>query len=125
MTSQNGIIGEQEMPSMEVQGAVPQATEDDTQLKELMKTAKFARSGEYKQLKEHFNTRIDFYTKYLPDGRPVAANGSSPQSGMEGLDLEEMGRMWVAANVIIGELKAIMNVYEQAADFAKDATTKR
>lgn len=124
MTSQNGIIGDQELP-IENPTELPQAAVDDSQLKELIKTAKFAKSAEYKQLKQHYLDRIDFYKKYLPDGRAVAATGTSTSSSVDGLTLEELGRMWVAANVIIGEFNAIMNVYEQAAQYVKDATPQR
>lgn len=115
MGPQNGIVG-QENPTQ-----LPQAAQDDSQLKAMAKTAKFMRTQEYKELKEHFDKRIEFYQKYLPDGRAVGANGSMMQSGVEGLSMAEMGAMWVAANVIIGELKAVMGAYEAAAEFVKEA----
>lgn len=105
MGPQNAIMGE-ESPT-----ELPKTQVDDSQLKELMKTAKFARSGEFKQLKQHFEQRKDFYTKYLPDGRAVAAQTAD----------ENLASMWVAANVIIGEFNAILNVYESAEQYVKDA----
>lgn len=117
MGPQNGIVGD-ENPTQ-----LPQAAQDDSQLKAMAKTAKFMRTQEYKELKEHFDKRIEFYQKYLPDGRAVGANGTMMQPGVsiDGLSMAEMGAMWVAANVIIGELKAVMGAYEAAAEFVKEA----
>lgn len=115
MGPQNGIVGNDNPTEL------PETKLDDSQLKIMAKTAKFARSSEFKELQQHFNQRIEFYQKYLPDGRAVGAGGSMMQQGIDGLTLAEMGAMWVASNVIIGELKAIMSAYEQAIEFVKEA----
>lgn len=124
MTSTNGIIGDQDS-MLESPTQLPQPQIDDSQLKELQRTAKFARSNEYKELKAHYQARIDFYQKYLPDGRPVATAGAQAGNGIENMSLEELGKMWLAANVIISEFNSIMNIYEQAAQYVKDAATQR
>lgn len=54
-------------------------------------------------------SRIDFYQKALPDGRPVTA-----------VDTVERGQMWVIANAVIGELKMIIDEYEDAAEVTKN-----
>lgn len=110
MGPQNGIVGNDANPT-----ELPQTEVDDSQLKEMQKTAKFARSNEFKELKKHLLARIDFYQKYLPDGRAVGAQTAD----------ENLSAMWVVANVVAGEFNSIINVYEQAIEYVKDAATKR
>lgn len=106
----NGIVGEEnptQLPEMEV---------DESQLKEMQRTAKFARTAEFKELKKHLEARIEFYQKYLPDGRAVGAQNAD----------ENLAAMWVVANIVAGEFNSIINVYEQAVEYVKDyAATKR
>lgn len=65
--------------------------------------ARFSRTKEYQALKEHLEKRVEFYQAYLPDGRAVA---EVPKVELEG--------MWIAANAIIGEFKAVLSAYEMA-----------
>lgn len=111
MSSQNGIIGDVDPFGVEM----PQTQVDDSDLAEMQKTAKFSKTAEYKELKKYLEGRMDFYTVYLPNGNPVAGH---PDPG-------NMGAMWIAANVIVGELKAIIGVYENAAQVVKDAASRR
>lgn len=111
MGPQNGIMGEDsptELPDRQI---------DESQLAAMAKTARFSKTAEYKELKEHLEGRIDFYQKYLPDGRAIGAQD----------DMDKMAKMWVVANVLIGEFKAVIDAYEGAAQYVKDATsnTKR
>ena len=107
MPAANGIIGGGGVAPQQV----PQATADDSQLKELKSAAKFAKTTEYKEFKEHLQKRMDFYRTYLPDGRAIGAQPSN----------QELANMWVVANCIIGEFNAILNVYDNAADMVKEA----
>lgn len=107
MPASNGIIGTDVAPGINI----PQATADDSQLKELKSAAKFAKSTEYKELKDHLEKRMDFYRKYLPDGRAVGAEMST----------QDLANMWIVANCIIGELNAILGVYDGAEDMLKEA----
>lgn len=106
---QNGLIGDEDFGM-----SMPQSDISPDALKEVEHAVKFSKSREYKQLKGHMENRIAYYQSYLPDGRPVAT-----------VPTKELESMWVAANVIIGELKQIIAVYEQANDALKEATGVR
>lgn len=94
---QNGIADESPY-------RLPEASDVDQKLlAEEKKRAKFAKSAEFKLLKDHLENRIGFYQGFLPNGLPVGAEIPSPEQ-------------WVAANTIIGELKAIIASFEQAVE---------
>lgn len=76
--------------------------------------ASFTKTKDYKNLKEHMDSRIAYYQTYLPDGRPVQ---NAP-------DFDRIGPMWIAANVVIGEFKAVLGAYEQAAAIIAEENRK-
>lgn len=84
---------------------IPQTQVDEEQLNLEVNLAKFSKTKEYQKLKEHFENRIAFYQTYLPGGDAVIANK---------LSVEETGRMWAVANIVIGEMKAVLAIYEGA-----------
>jgi shikimate kinase len=93
----NGIIGDNygiDLPEIEVNKEV---------LDDEKRMARFSKSKEFKKLKEIMQSRIDFYQKALPDGRPLT-----------GVDSLERGKQWEVANIVIGELKMIIDSYENA-----------
>lgn len=101
---QNGIIGDitgVELPQMEV---------DEKELTEEKKMARYSKSAEFKRIEQHFKERIEFYQRYLPDGRPVSS-----------VPAKELESMWIAANTIIGELQTVLDSYEIAKE-AVDAS---
>lgn len=100
---QYGIIGD----TMGVD--LPQMEMEETSLAEEKKMAKYSRSTEFKRIQDHFNDRIAFYQTHLPDGRNVGS-GKIPTP-------EE----WLAANVIIGEFKLVINMFEIANEAVKDS----
>lgn len=71
--------------------------------------ARFSKTKEYKALKEYMENRIDFFQKYLPDGRPLTSDNVTDKD-------------WIVANLVIGEFKNVLNAYEQAAEAVKNAT---
>lgn len=94
MPEQHGIIGDQDFGT-----ELPQMQVDADQLTEEKSMAKYAKSGEFQRIREHFNERVVFYQSFLPDGRPVAE-----------ATLED----WKVANRIIAELNFIMAQYDNA-----------
>lgn len=97
MQPSNAIIGD-------AQGIdLPQATPDPNALAEEKNMAKYAKSKEFARIKAFCEDRIAFYQASLPDGRPL---------NMSGLSMDELGRQWIAANVIVTEFTALMNIYE-------------
>lgn len=112
MGSQNVIMGDDTSFGTDM----PQTRTPEAAFAELLKSAKFSKTAEFKELKKYLEQKIEFYKAYLPDGRPV---GTIP------LPFDEMAKMWIAANVIIGEFQAIIGVYEGAAQQVKDATAKQ
>lgn len=110
MGSVNGIIGEENITI----SPVPQAQDDDGQLKELQAAARFAKSKQYKDLKERRENRIKFYQQYLPDGTAIGAQKATI----------EVAQMWVAANVIIAELRLELDYYDGAEDMLKEYTNR-
>lgn len=106
----NGIVGDGNF------GIDLPEVEKTDELAELRRVAKFAKSKEWKELKKHLESRIEFYQQYLPDGRnPLAL---SPESKIA------LGNDWLIANGIIGEFKTLINLHEQAVEMLKDAATE-
>lgn len=89
---------------------LPQTEVDHTELTQEMRAAKYSKSAEFQKLREHLESRIDFYQKFLPDGRPITD-----------VTTEERAHMWVAANAIIAEITAVMNYYDSAREVVEDA----
>ena len=92
---------------------LPETKLDDTSAKQARRVARFAKSAEFKELKAHLESRIAFYQTYLPDGRP-AVSVTNPS---------EQAAMWIVANAIVGEFRAVLSAYEQAAEAASAAPT--
>ena len=103
MAEGQGVIGDAYPTEL------PQAKVDPKAVMEEERMARYAKDPEFKRIKEHFEERIKFYQQYLPDGRQLA---SVPE--------EERGYMWLAANVIIGELRAVIETYETVAESVEE-----
>jgi DNA replication initiation complex subunit (GINS family) len=84
---------------------LPQTEVSKEQLEAEQSAARFAKSTEYQQLKEHFENRISFYQTFLPGGEPVGTTKMTP---------EERSLQWQLANVIIGEFEQVLGIYELA-----------
>lgn len=80
---------------------LPTTQVEEQQLNSEKNLAKFSRTAEFKKLKEALEAKIEYYQKYLPDGRPIATT-------------EVSGEDWRIANIVIGEFQNIINVYETA-----------
>lgn len=107
---QHGIVGDDANYGLDI----PETQVDDYDYQQLQKSARFSRTAEFKELKKHLESRIEFYQVYLPNGEPVI-----------GKTTKQLDGMWIVANCIIGECKSIISAYEQAADAAKEAAAKR
>jgi hypothetical protein len=102
MEPQNNLIGDitgVELPHMNLEKEV---------LVEEKKMAKYSKTKEFKRIKEHCEDRIKFYQHYLPNGTEVA------------LDVRPTAEDWAVANRVIGELKALMNMYQIASEAVKE-----
>ena len=88
---------------------LPQMQVEDTTLREEKKMAKYSRSAEFKRIQEWCEGRILFYQTYLPNGSEI------------GLDVVPSIEDWRVANRVIGELRALTNMYEIATDAVKEA----
>lgn len=95
----NGIIGDNFGVDL------PQAQIPKEDLIEEKKMARYSKTAEFKRIQDHFKERIDFYQKYLPDGRPIAT-----------VPKEDLESMWIAANVVIAEFNQVINMYEIASE---------
>ena len=95
--AQNGIVGD----NMGMDLPQTQVPKKDLSVEKNM--AKFSKTKEYEALKEHLESRIGFYQGFLPDGRPI--NSQVPTA-----------EQWAIANAIIGEFRAVIDVYESAAE---------
>jgi len=95
----NGIIGDvnpTELPQLAVD------THNEA-IAELNKKAKYSRSKEFQELKGKMEERIKFYQSYLPGGTPIVS-----------ITEEERGKYWAIADCVIGELQAVIDMYETA-----------
>lgn len=102
---QNGLMGEAfgiDLPQTGVE-------EQDLTLERSM--AKYSKTEDFKRIKEHLESRIAFYQGHLPDGTSVMV--SMPSIAQ-----------WQAANVIIGELKAILASYELATEVVEKSVQR-
>lgn len=90
---------------------LPDTEIPEQDLIEERKAAKFSRTKEYQELKQHLEQRIMFYQTFLPDGSPIASNA----------DMAELGMKWAVANAIIAEFTAVLTAYENARDVVKNA----
>lgn len=97
-----GIIGDENFGMN-----IPESQVDTQGLAEERKAAKFSRTAEFRKLKEHLESRIAFYQRFLPDGRPVVGEISTND--------------WIIANTLIREFKAILDDYQTAAEAVKEA----
>lgn len=99
----NGIIGD--MTGVDL----PQAPTNEDYINELKKKARYSKSKEFKELREAMEQRIDFYTQFLPDGRPVGSVAPA-----------EAQKYWTVANLVIAELKAVISAYDGSVELLKD-----
>lgn len=106
---QNGIMGQDDVLNPDTAPTESQDAVVEEGLQELRAAAAFAKSPEFQTLKEHLLSRIAFYQTYLPDGTNVLTKNPN-----------ELGHMWMAANVIVGECRSIISSYEQAAAQLQD-----
>lgn len=83
---------------------------DEQQLEREKGMARFSKTKEFKILADYIDSRIEFFKKYLPDGRPLTVENVSKED-------------WVVANVVIGEFSSILDAYEKANEAVKNATT--
>jgi hypothetical protein len=104
MPSQNGIMGD-----LGNSFDLPENQVSEADLQEIRHLAKFSKSKEFQKLSAHLNERVTYYQQYLPDGRAV-----------KDVPKKDLDSMWIAANVIIGELKTVLTVYEQASEAVKE-----
>jgi len=109
MDSNFGIIGDQQITDLP---QVDNSQQDLAQV-EVRGKAKYSRSKEFQELKAHMETRIEFYQKFLPDGRPVAT-----------IDQEEAAKHWPHANIIIAELQQVIDMYQSAEGQLQDIGKK-
>jgi len=98
---QNGILDERPFTLPEASGVDKQA------LAEEKRRAKFAKSAEFKELKQYLESRIDFYKKFFPNGVSVSDRVPTPAE-------------WHAATIVTAELELIILSFEQAAEAVKD-----
>lgn len=107
---QNAIIGEDANYGLDL----PEAQTDDQAFAEIQKTAKFSKTAEFKALKDHLESRIEFYKTYLPGGQPLDA-----------IEPGKLGEFWAVADRIINEFRAVINAYEEAARTVRDENSRR
>lgn len=106
--AQNAIIGSDSFGT-----DLPQTQLEEENLVIEKNMAKFSKSKEFEKLKEHLEQRITYYQNFLPGGVPP-----------ENVPDEERGKYWAVSNMVIGELRAIIDAYEQAAQVVQNATPR-
>lgn len=109
MGPQNGIVGGNFGMDL------PETTQPEQDLTEEKNMARFSQSAEFKRLETYAHGRMEFYQKYLPNGKSVIDDG---------LSMAERGEMWVAANVVIGEFNALLGAYTNAKEVVQNARRK-
>jgi len=103
---QNVVMGDEiTLPSTEL---------PEEQLNEEKLLAKFSKTKEFKRLKDYLEGRIIFFQNHFPDGTPLAKE----------TDHQKVADYWRVANVVIGEFKALLEVYENANEVVKSAAER-
>lgn len=102
MASQHGIVGDDNFGT-----DLPQTTVNEDVLEpSVQRAADFARSGEYKRLKEAMESRIEYWQAYTP--------GADNPVMYRDLNNDERGWRSLVADVLISEFRSIFAAYEQA-----------
>lgn len=109
MSPDNGLIGDIQSTELP-QAPVAQQEEAITELK---KKAKYSRSKEFAELKEHMEARIKFYQNFLPNGIPIAT-----------LPQKDASQHWPLANIVIAELQQVIDMYQNADEELKAIAEK-
>lgn len=99
---QNGIEGD-------LGTALPQTQLPADQILEEKKMARFSKTKEYQRLKDHINSRIEYYQTFLP--------------GNQGKNVPSPGD-WAVANAIVLEFRLILNIYEGAREVVENVEQK-
>lgn len=110
MEPQSGLLGDVTDMTSLPQAAVDQQEEARN---ELRKKAKYSRSKEFQELKTHMEGRIAHWQSYLPGNVPT-----------EAVPEEERAKYWAVANMVIGELRMVIDGYEAANEAVKEDGSK-
>lgn len=103
--SEYGILGDDT--------TAPTINELEVQQSREKQLARFSKSKEYQALKAHLESRIAYYANFLPGGAMYA--DLLAQS-----NFAEIGEKTVVSQSIITEFRAVIDVYENAAEAVKD-----
>jgi hypothetical protein len=76
--------------------------------------ARFSKTREFKKLKDYLEGRITFFQNNFPDGTPIAKE----------TDHQKIVDYWRATNIVVGEFKALLDVYENANQVVKDESRR-
>lgn len=93
---------------------LPNTTRPPEDLSAEINMAKFSKTKEFKKLKEVIEARVTFHMKYLPGGQGETI-------AFRDLSNEERGWRTLAADLVISELRALIEAYEQAEQVVKEA----
>lgn len=115
--AQNAIIGDV--------GDMPVTQVPEQVLNEEKNLARFSRSKEFKKLKDYLETRIVFFQKYLPNGASINGGTDARGNPLPHMGEADLVAHWKVANLVIGEFKALLDVYENANEVVKNAEKSR
>jgi hypothetical protein len=115
MSAQNGVVGDQDLPTN-----IPASQVPEEALTEEKKMAQYSQSAEFKRLSDFMKNRIKFYQRYLPSGERV--EGNAVQVGMpEGVPMGDLAAYWTAACIVIKEFENVLSEYDLAREAVTDA----
>lgn len=109
MGPQNAVVGNDSYGT-----EMPQTQTPENAMAEISKAAKFSKTREFQELKDYLQAKIKFYQSNLPGGTPIVH-----------VDPAIVGSSWTAADTIVREFQAIIDVYENAAQQLKDESARR
>ena len=92
----HGITGDMDEPTQ-----LPETKVAEENLAEERQMAGYARTEEYKRIKDFLQLRIKFFQRYFPTGTPV-----------ENLTEAERSAYWQAAAIIIKEYQQVIDDYD-------------
>ena len=94
---------------------LPQAKMPETELVVEKNMARFSKTKEFKVLKDYLEGRIEYFKTFQPDGKAMVLKDVK----------QDLVNDWFIANTIIGEFKAVLDIYENANEEVAKSVARR
>ena len=94
--AKNAVVGDQNFGT-----DLPLTQLEDEALAKEKNRARYSKTKEFQDLKEHMEARIEFFQNFLPDGKEVRWEAPDGKTALK----------WVVATNVINEFRAVLQAY--------------